>query len=855
MATQESGSTPTGRAPGEAAAVDAAVGDAGRGGQRLPTSHRLQRALHEHDVSGERAIALAQGGIALFVLTLHIIARVGQHLNVPGAGAGPYAAPWASSWVILTLSLLLASSALRYFLTEAKRLPERTLDILNVTDIGIFLGLIWGYQFVYGHPAGGVLKAPTQALLFALVALRALRFHPRPVLTSGVVAVLGWAVLGLTAIIRDGSAELTRSYAEHLASYRILIGAEIERLVALAALVAFLAVATRNARKLLSRSAHASDYADALGAARSNLEEATSAKTRAETALAELDRREAELAEQNRRFDLALAHMSQGICMFDGNLRLTFCNDRYVAFYGLPEELAKPGTHVNDILAHRIATGAISGDPEAYAAARLAVVQAGKPAFDVHELSDKRIVAIAHRPLPDGGWVATHEDITELRRTEARLAHVARHDALTDLPNRTMLRERLIEALAPGHRAKGRLAVLMLDLDSFKDVNDTLGHPLGDALLKDVAQRLAACVGEADTVARLGGDEFAVIRLADEPATEAAGLCKRIGEAMAEPFDLGEHRAVVGVSIGIAVAPTDGVDADTLLKKVDLALHRAKSDGRGQYRFFEPEMDQHMRARRLLERDLRNALVNGEFELRYQPYVNLERDEVAGCEALLRWHHPERGMISPADFVPLAEETGLIVAIGEWTLREACRQAASWPEPVGVAVNMSAVQFKAGNPVQAVVSALAAAGLAASRLELEITETVLLQNSEAALAALRQLHELGVRLALDDFGTGYSSLSYLRSFPFDKIKIDRSFIADIAAGRPDSLAIVRSVARLGSSLGMVTTAEGVETREQFEAVRAEGCTEMQGYYFSAPRPAAEIDAILTAPARRAVSAA
>jgi predicted signal transduction protein with EAL and GGDEF domain len=371
-----------------------------------------------------------------------------------------------------------------------------------------------------------------------------------------------------------------------------------------------------------------------------------------------------------------------------------------------------------------------------------------------------------------------------------------------------------------------------------------------------MAERLVACVGEDDTVARLGGDEFAVITFAGDPAAQAVEVAKAINEVMSAPFALGEHQAVIGASIGIAVAPGDGSTADELLKNADLALYRAKSDGRGQYRFFEPEMDQRMQARLLLERDLRDALVEGEFKLVYQPLINLERDEIVACEALLRWEHPVRGSVAPAEFVPLAEETGLIVPISEWILRQACAEAARWPDRIKVAVNVSPVSLRAGSLVQTVIGALAAAGLPASRLELEITETALLQNSEDALGTLTRLHDLGLRLALDDFGTGYSSLSYLRSYPFDKIKIDRSFIADLDAGNEDSLAIVRSVTRLGASLGMETTAEGVETEAQLVAVRAEGVTEMQGYHFSPPRPASEIRTILEAAERdRAADAA
>ncbi len=697
-------------APTEPEALRARRGN-GERRSLVPTSERLRKVLFAHDVNGERSIALAQGAIALFILSLHIIAQIGQRFEVPGAEAGPYASLSASPWVILTLSLLAASSALRLYLTEGSKLPERVLDALNFADVAIFLSLIWGYQYFHGHPAGAVLRAPSQALLLAVVALRALRFHPRPVLTTGVVAVLGWTILACATIISDSNAQPVRDYAEHLASHRILIGAQVERVVALAALVAFLVVATRNARQLLARSAHACDYAEALDAAGRHLEEAAAARARAEATLAELDRRDAELTGQNQRFDAALENMSQGICMFDGAQRLIVCNRRYAEMFGLTAEQVSPGTELRQILAYRVARGIYGcGSSEEYIRARL--VRAGETVAttDVQELSDGRIIATAHQPMPDGGWVATLEDITELRRVEARLAHIAHHDTLTDLPNRTLLRDRLAEALAPGHRSGGRLAVLMLDLDRFKDVNDTLGHPIGDALLRSMASRLTVCAGEAEIVARLGGDEFAIIKFAADPAAEAGALAKLISDAMVAPFELGEHHAVIAASIGIAVAPGDGSNADDLLKNAELALYRAKSDGRGQYRFFEPEMDQRMQARRLLESDLRDALANGEFELVYQPFVNLERDEVTGCETLLRWQHPTRGSIPPAEFVPLAEDTSLIVPISDWILRQACAEAARWPDPIKVAVNISGVHFRVGTLAQSVLSALAAAG-------------------------------------------------------------------------------------------------------------------------------------------------
>ncbi len=440
--------------------------------------------------------------------------------------------------------------------------------------------------------------------------------------------------------------------------------------------------------------------------------------------------------------------------------------------------------------------------------------------------------------------VVAIRDISERRRAEERIRHLALHDPLTGLPNRALFGDRLTEALSHARRHEDSMVgVLCIDLDHFKEVNDTLGHSGGDALLRTAADRLRGCVRQDDTVARLGGDEFAVIQRAIDAAETAGALAKRIIETLSSPYEIDGRHVVVGGSVGIALAPTDDVEPDELLKKADRALYRAKERGRGAFRFFEPEMDAWLEARRLLEIDLRQALARGELELYYQPLVALPSGAVTGFEALLRWHHPSRGMIPPDAFVALAEDTGLIVPIGEWSLAQACADAASWPDELRVAVNLSAVQFKRGNPTASVLSALRTSGLRASRLELEITEGVLLQDGDATLAKLQQLRSLGLSIAMDDFGTGYSSLSYLRSFPFDRIKIDRSFVSDLGKRR-DCEAIVRVVADLGVSLGVTTTAEGVETAEQLARVSAEGYDEAQGYYLGRPIPGADVPRFL-----------
>ncbi len=432
---------------------------------------------------------------------------------------------------------------------------------------------------------------------------------------------------------------------------------------------------------------------------------------------------------------------------------------------------------------------------------------------------------------------------TDLACSREQARHAALHDSLTGLPNRRLLAERLGLALAQTRRRDSSLAVLSLDLDRFKQVNDTLGHHAGDALLRIVADRLRDCLRERDTVARLGGDEFAIIQASVEGGQDAVALSMRLVESLSAPYDIGGHQVVIGASVGFALAPDDALEAEELLKMADIALYRAKGDGRGTFRSFESGMDAKLQARRLLELDLRQAVAADRFELHYQPLVNLASGQVTVFEALLRWNHPWRGQVAPNDFVPLAEETGLIVPLGGWVLRQACLAAAGWPETVRVAVNLSAAQFKTNGLVATVAEALAGSGLRPDRLELEITESVLLHDTHAALAILNELRAIGVRIAMDDFGTGYSSLGYLRSFPFDKIKIDQCFVRDIGSNE-DCRAIVRAVTGLGLSLGIATTAEGVETWEQLDRVRAEGCQEVQGYFFSRPVPADEVLAVL-----------
>jgi diguanylate cyclase (GGDEF)-like protein/PAS domain S-box-containing protein len=687
------------------------------------------------------------------------------------------------------------------------------------------------------------------------------------------------------------------------------------------------------------------------------------------------------LEQEKHRLDTALNNMTQGLVLYDASARVVVCNQRYIDMYRLSTDIVKPGTYFYDIVRHRKETGSFKGSVDEFCSTVLGNVAQGKVTKSILESADGRAVRIVNRPLPQGGWVATMEDITEhrlleqerdrnyaflrqiidhipsqitvkdvrdrryvlvnrvaeiqfglsndaivgktacdlfptvlaetiardddeslqsadgllldehrweskvsgnlfitskrivirdragepryiinvvedvtdRRRADEKIAHLAHYDPLTDLPNRVLFREQVERELQRTNRDE-QFALLYIDIDEFKGINDSLGHHVGDELLKVVATRLRSCIRETDLVARLGGDEFAVIQTNAGNVADVVEFVTRIHEAIRQPYQCLGHQLSTDASIGIALAPRDGTDLDQLIKNADLAMYGAKADGRRTHRFFEPAMDARAKAQLAMQQDLRQALVDGGFEIHYQPVVDLGNDVVTGCEALLRWRHPERGMISPAEFIPVAEDTGLIVELGEWVLRTACAEAASWPDHVRLAVNVSPVQLKCPTLGLKIASALAASGLPASRLELEITEAVLIRDDEAALAILHQLRAIGVRIALDDFGTGYSSLSYLKRFPFDKIKIDRSFVSDIAE-IDGSSAIVQGVLNIAASRHMTTTAEGVETQRQKERLRALGCTEMQGYLFSAAKPGPEVRQLLDPCGARAVGAA
>ncbi|UOM33123.1 EAL domain-containing protein [Acuticoccus sp. I52.16.1] len=564
-----------------------------------------------------------------------------------------------------------------------------------------------------------------------------------------------------------------------------------------------------------------------------------------------LDQSQAEIQAHYERLRVAIGNMPHGLIMYDQERRLVIRNDRLAEIYRMDLEFAVPGTPINEMIQEGVRQGVVAPDDmtmERYHNAR--ALELTNYTID---LPDGRTIAISQNPTPDGGWVSMHEDITERREIDARIAFLALHDTLTELPNRASFREQLVKALSRVVRGH-ELAVLTFDLDLFKRVNDTLGHPIGDALLQQVAVRVRACVRPVDTLARLGGDEFAIVQVDVDGPGDAAALSERLIAEVSRPYELEGHKIVIGASVGIAVAPQDGTDPDELLRHADLALYRAKDLGRGTYAFFEPSMNENMQARRRLEMELRQALPAGQFEVFYQPLVRAETGEVGGFEALLRWHHPDRGLISAIDFIRTAEDIGVIQPLGRWVLAEACRAARAWPDDVTVAVNLSPTQFKSEQLVDDVREVLADSDIAPHRLELDISEAILLSDAGATISTLQRLRELDVRVAMDGFGTGYSSLGYLRMFPFDKIKIDRSFMRDFES--TESAAIVRAVAALANTLGIATVAEGIETEDQLVRAQNDGYGEVQGFLFSEPISLSEVGALLdrtTPPRSRAVA--
>jgi len=562
--------------------------------------------------------------------------------------------------------------------------------------------------------------------------------------------------------------------------------------------------------------------------------------TRKEAALA------ARFEQQANRFDIALNNMSHGLCMLDEQNRLQVWNDRFLELLHLKDMPVRVGMPATYLLRHSIRAGNHRTKSIKKVFTDLAQGLA-QDRFDQVQTSPDgdRTIAVSRRIMSGGGSVVILEDVTESKRAQERITHLAKYDDLTGLANRNQFRERINGMLAAMHKRKNHVAIHLIDLDRFKTINDTLGHPIGDKLLKEVASRLKTVIRPGDMITRFGGDEFVVLQIGTERYQDAKWLAERLARTLKDPFDIDGHRIDIGASIGIAMAPMDGVDADQLLKKADMALYAAKNGGGGDHRFFALEMEEAAQERRALELDLREALTSEQFDLYFQPLVDLRSGRVTTCEALMRWRHPRRGMVPPSIFIPIAEETGLIITLGEWALQRACYEAAKWPKSVKVAVNLSPVQFRDRGLALQVVSALAKSGLPAQRLELEVTERLLLEDSDGTLTVMEQLKNLGVSISLDDFGTGYSSLNYLRKFPFQKIKIDQSFIAGLGEER-DAQAIIGAVAGLGASLDKTVVAEGIETEEQLKQVKMHGCHEGQGHFFGEPMPADIIQARLEA---------
>jgi diguanylate cyclase (GGDEF)-like protein len=530
--------------------------------------------------------------------------------------------------------------------------------------------------------------------------------------------------------------------------------------------------------------------------------------------------------------------------MFAADGRLAVMNNRFSEMMGLYGDFVRRRAHALEIVTGCVSTGGVSESSAKLILAEIENAKAGEIVSVSPSLTDGRAMSWTFQPMADGGSVVLVEDITERRNAEAKITHLARYDELTGLPNRVNFRDEIERLLAASRGSTLSSALHFIDLDQFKQVNDTLGHPCGDRLLCMVADRLREMLRPDDFIARFGGDEFVVFQQNIDSNEDAASLARRIVDRLSERYEIDRHLVEIGASIGIAMT-WPGVSADVLLKNADMALYRAKADGRGTFCFFHEEMAQTVEARRILELDLRRALANEEFELFYQPLVNLKSGRITTCEALLRWNHPERGTVSPVDIIPVAEDMGLIIDLGRWILRKACMECMKWPAGVSVAVNFSSQQFHQRDVLSEVRYALEVSGLPAHRLEIEITESSLLRNTQWTHDALAQLKAAGVRISLDDFGTGYSSLSYLHNFPLNKVKIDRSFLEGIDTDRP--LTLLRGVARLSADLGMSVVVEGIETNEQLELISADGTvTEAQGYLFSRPVPAARVRQLLDA---------
>ena len=560
--------------------------------------------------------------------------------------------------------------------------------------------------------------------------------------------------------------------------------------------------------------------------------------------IADLAAAKEDFGELQKLLETVLNHLPLGLSVFDTEQRLTLSNSRFRQLFGLREDDAVAGASIPSLIAK---IGGVERS-EGRTASREITLENGHIRRREWVMNDGRIIQSVVTVLPDGSNISIHADITEDRQAADRIAFLAHHDPLTGLPNRISFRERMDAALA-ARKPGEQIALIHLNLDRFKSVNDTLGVSVGDKILRKVANRLRACAGDDNALARLGSDEFAILQCGQQQPWNVTALADQIRRELSEPFFRGEKPIELSVSMGVAISPQDGVDTDVLLKHAGVALSHAKDTGGGRERFFTPEMEAELEARHALEADLRTALQDDEFELHYQPLYDMNEQRISGFEALLRWNHPTRGRVAPLEFIPLAEEVGLIVDIGRWVLERACLDAVTWPKDIKVAVNVSAIQFTHGDLQGDVSAALEVSKLSPHRLEIEITESVLMENKDEALPVLHALRERGIGIAMDDFGTGYSSLSYLSSFPFDKIKIDKSFVNEIV-DNSEAFSIIRAIILLGDALGMRVTVEGVETAAQLELLAQEACDEIQGYHISPPRPAYDVPQLLSRPQPR-----
>jgi diguanylate cyclase (GGDEF)-like protein len=545
---------------------------------------------------------------------------------------------------------------------------------------------------------------------------------------------------------------------------------------------------------------------------------------------------------RNMQLDAALNNMGQGLCMFGANNRLQLWNESYLRMYRLSPAGIAAGLTVEQLFEARKAAGTIFKDLDQHSAQLWSAIEGHAPTSRISELVDGRTICMTCRPMRNGGWVATHEDITERRQNEARIAHLALHDPMTDLPNRVAFNKRLAQVIEEASVGNKRFAVVRMDIDHFKEINDTFGQSTGDIVLSRLAKKFKA--SGRDFLARPGGDEFSLISVLTSEAGAAEDLCTRLTVLLDNEVEIDGEAVRVGCSAGVSTYPQDGLDAEALIASADTALYRAKAEGRGTIRFFEPVIDKQIKEKRLLNRDLCVALERSELELYFQPQATGD-GEIVGFEALARWNHPQRGIVSPGVFIPLAEETDLVGRIDEWVLRQACREAASWTKPLSIAVNLSPINFRRGDISASILSILIETGLDPKRLEIEITEGVLIQDFSRAISLLGKIKNLGVRVAMDDFGTGYSSLSYLQSFAFDKIKIDQMFVGQLG-NNSHSAAIIRAILGLGQALKLPVVAEGVETEVQRAFLVAEGCDELQGYLIGRPQPIARYRGVFDA---------